>query len=140
MRRQLRFKLRWMMIVVAILAFAIGAVMTRRRGDDYRERASRCANLESAWRVWVERWDRRATEWKLHVESAKEDTEGFGTELPDGWEQIGDMAYQNGVLASERAEYCRRVTAYFGSLKRKYERAALRPWLPVEPDPPKPEP
>jgi hypothetical protein len=31
-----------------------------------------------------------------------------------------------------------RDIAYHGELKVKYERAATRPWLPVEPDPPPP--
>jgi len=29
--------------------------------------------------------------------------------------------------------------AYFDNLARKYERAARCPWLPVKPDPPRPE-
>jgi hypothetical protein len=29
--------------------------------------------------------------------------------------------------------------AHFAALRRKYERAARHPWLPVEPDPPTPE-
>jgi len=32
----------------------------------------------------------------------------------------------------------RRRSAYWIALKRKYEKAANRPWLPVEPDPPEP--
>jgi hypothetical protein len=33
-----------------------------------------------------------------------------------------------------------RLAAYYSELKRKNERAASRPWLPVEPDPPTPNP
>jgi hypothetical protein len=33
----------------------------------------------------------------------------------------------------------RAMRAYNGRLRRKYENAAARPWLPVEPDPPEPQ-
>jgi hypothetical protein len=33
----------------------------------------------------------------------------------------------------------RRRAAFWIALKQKYERAAARPWLPVEPDPPEPK-
>ena len=39
----------------------------------------------------------------------------------------------------EDAEQATRRAAYHASLKRKYERAARYPWLPVEPDPPPPK-
>jgi hypothetical protein len=50
----------------------------------------------------------------------------------------------NGCMCLKE-EYCvegfpERLTAHYLSLARKYERAARRPWLPVEPDPPHPEP
>jgi hypothetical protein len=32
-----------------------------------------------------------------------------------------------------------RLGAYYGELRRKYERAASYPWLSIEPDPPEPE-
>ena len=32
--------------------------------------------------------------------------------------------------------YCAERASYYSRLKRKYERAAARPWLPVPPDPP----
>jgi hypothetical protein len=34
---------------------------------------------------------------------------------------------------------CSRAATYYGDLRRKYERVAARPWLPVAPDPPEPE-
>jgi hypothetical protein len=50
----------------------------------------------------------------------------------------------NGALRL-KDEYCvegfpERLAAHYASLARKYERAAWRPWLSVEPDPPHPEP
>ena len=39
------------------------------------------------------------------------------------------------MFASEQ-----RRADYHGAMRRKYERAARYPWLPVEPDPPEPSP
>jgi hypothetical protein len=41
---------------------------------------------------------------------------------------------------SKRIDWYDRKTSYHRELKLKYERAALRPWLPLQPDPPEPEP
>jgi predicted nucleic acid-binding protein len=38
------------------------------------------------------------------------------------------------------ARRSRRLIAYHSALRRKYVLASRRPWLPVEPDPPKPSP
>jgi hypothetical protein len=41
---------------------------------------------------------------------------------------------------AEERDRNRILAAYYDRLVQKYERAAARPWLPVEPDPPRPEP
>ena len=38
-----------------------------------------------------------------------------------------------------QAQYNKRRLAYHTALRRKYMAAAARPWLPIEPDPPKPK-
>jgi hypothetical protein len=42
-------------------------------------------------------------------------------------------------VCREEYERNRVFAAYEGLMRRKYERAAARPWLPVEPDPPEPK-
>jgi hypothetical protein len=37
-----------------------------------------------------------------------------------------------------RADRCRRLITYHATLRRNYELASSRPWMPVEPDPPEP--
>ncbi len=55
-----------------------------------------------------------------------------------------DDVYEPGLPLSpeqvRRIEYGEAMTHYNGELSRKYERAASRPWVPVEPDPLPPEP
>jgi hypothetical protein len=45
----------------------------------------------------------------------------------------------NARWRTDASEATARKIAYHVSLARKYEHAALHPWLPVEPDPPAPE-
>jgi hypothetical protein len=56
----------------------------------------------------------------------------------DSWKPLIDPVTQSVTMASGRAEESYRRAAYWGALRGKYERAARRPWLPVEPDPPQP--
>lgn len=55
-----------------------------------------------------------------------------GDPVPGGREQIDD------IIAENRAEASRheRRLAYHATMRRKWERAARHPWLPVRPDPP----
>jgi len=138
MRWRPRFKTRVIMIVVAVVAVAIGAEMTRRRWEDYRERATWYRILEVSWSTWVARWKQRAAEYRGYVERTKKEAEHASTERGDGPEDDVVSATQAYLFASERAEDCQRQVDYFGRLKTKYERAAWRPWLLVEPDPPAP--
>jgi hypothetical protein len=55
---------------------------------------------------------------------------------------ISGMRIQSERFSSElelrRMEEHYRLMDHYEALKLKYERAARRPWLPVEPDPPEP--
>jgi hypothetical protein len=50
--------------------------------------------------------------------------------------EAGTDAFQEWEREQERQ---RKRVEHFGQLRLKYERAARYPWLPVAPDPPKPE-
>jgi len=50
-----------------------------------------------------------------------------------------EQALKWGEAFRRRAEMMRRRAEYQAALKRKYEAATVRPWLPVAPDPPPPE-
>jgi hypothetical protein len=61
---------------------------------------------------------------------------------PSPWEprmSITQIHERASKLAEQmRASWWKRAT-YHAALRRKYERAARYPWLPVEPDPPEPQ-
>jgi hypothetical protein len=98
------------MVAVAIIALSIAAEQMRRRAIHYRRLAERYAIIEVAC---------RETAARLPFMTPSD----FGR-------MCGTMA--NGVRKSPRR------AAYYADLRRKYEFAALHPWLPVEPDPPEP--
>jgi hypothetical protein len=83
---------------------------------------------------------------------------GWAVKEVIGWYRLRVADYQARAFnCGERIRYCgfkervaeatgrpeeaarwRARAAYFDRLRHKYERAAARPWLPVEPDPPPP--
>ena len=101
-----RFRLRSMMILVAVLALSLSAAVLWRRREHYRRLAEAYALTEMVLRV-------------------------------DSNMARGSAAFPLLDL-SESMDRNARQADYYARLRRKYERAARRPWLPVEADPPEP--
>ena len=135
---RVRFTVQRLMAAVAVVAIAFGAEMTRRRSVSYRDKANRCASIEAGWRDGGESYDRSAAKHKKDLRELEAYAEGYGGHFRESWKPLIDPATQSVTLASGKAEICHRWAAYWGALRVKYERAARRPWLPVEPDPPLP--
>ena len=126
---------RWM-ILIATVAIAFGAELMRRRSVSYRATANRYAFEEAKTRAWGETSDRSAAERQKHLREIQAFAEGGGGAFRASWNPLIDSATRCLTLASGEAEFCHRMAAHWGALRAKYERAARRPWLPVEPDPP----
>ena len=105
---RLRFKLRWLMVAVAVVALGVWGVRMRRASSAYRERAEFYRYLLTTPR------------------NNPPPAEG------------ASVAEQSLDIATEVAR-ARRLMHYCEVMQAKYERAARRPWIPVEPDPPEPE-
>jgi hypothetical protein len=129
---------RWM-AAVAIVAVAIGGEMMRRRSVSYRGQANRYALAEAKVRTWGKNSDQRTAEHKKHLRKVQSFAESGGGAFRASWKSFIDSATRSVTLASEEAERFHRLAAHYAALRMKYERAARYPWLPVEPDPPKPE-
>jgi hypothetical protein len=127
------------MAAVTVVAIAFGAEMTRRRSVSYRDQANRYALIEADWRRGGEGWDRTAAERKKHLRELEAYAGGYGGRFRESWKPLIDPATQSVTMACGKAEDCYRRAAYWGALRVKYDRAARRPWLPVEPDPPRPD-
>ena len=97
------------MVAVAIVAFGIGAWILIARSHSYA------------------------------IETAKHDfREAYHRWLVDSYESDG-LGFSGRGSIEEGIDRLRRRISYHAALKRKYELASRRPWLPVEPDPPEPE-
>ena len=114
-----RFRLRTLMIAVAVAGFAFGGEITRRRWTFYRERAASFALTERDYREYIDQVERTGwTTWPGNCEG--------------GW-----------LAPAERAKvirFYRGRLRWFGAKRRQYELAASRPWTPPPPDPPPPVP
>ena len=105
-----RFRLRTLMIVVAI----VGLLMYCRRVQQHR------LNLATLCRI-ADRGVRRS---------------GTIYRLEHDIETLLTVTFETPALSPAEIDGRRRRSAYWIALKRKYDRAATRPWLPVAPDPP----
>jgi hypothetical protein len=99
------------MILVAVLAIALGAGMMRRRQLLLRERAA-----------YHERIERKQSEVGRRLEDLAR-----ASTTPEGAAEVrADKAYEA------------RIGSYHALLKQKYRHLSARPWLSIEPDPPEP--
>ena len=106
---------RWM-VAVATLATLLTAGITGQRWVVLQERARHFAN--QAWANSLE----------------------AGNSFELAYDDVRSGNGEKSALGFARdAYFWRRRALHFDSLRRKYEGAMWRPWLPVAPDPPEPE-
>lgn len=135
-----RFRVRTMMLVVVVAGIAIGGYATVRRKHVLLARANVFAS-----RAEERRRHARELELRIHALATVEeqDRQALRTARSDverAW-QLDALQWTKDELAPLRKEYESesQIAAYYDSLNAKYREAALRPWLPVEPDPPEPK-
>jgi hypothetical protein len=105
-----RFTIRLMMALVAVAALALSVEATRRR----------MANLSLAYLG-------RAREYQSKADVAS--ASALESEYLSQRGRTPDPKY------AQRSIGYRRLSEFYLTMKRKYERAATRPWLPIAPDP-----
>jgi hypothetical protein len=140
-----RFTIRWLMILVAIVAVSLTGIITavrlKRRADYFRQRAAYFAASErfSRQMLGVEVWhltvfarmrESNAREVRLSKHLSPE-----LSKVRD--ERTSHLQNEHDELARS-VEYYRDVAAHEARMKQKYDRAASRPWESVAPDPPPP--
>jgi hypothetical protein len=159
-----RFRLRALMIAVAVTGLALGGERMRRRRAECLRRAESCAGHErlllgmAAWCEEIaaknEGRIRRSSEdagdlplfWR-HISPSRMSAPGADRLESDRrafWEDhchdfVDSTFAPEWAVASDSADRSRRLAARYAAERLRYERAARYPWLPVEPDPPEPE-
>lgn len=109
-----RFRLRTLMIVVALTALGLTGEITRRRVE----------RLSSQYRSRASEWRRKASIAGFHA---------FKVNL-----HIKNRRPPDPDLARLAEGYFRQAE-FFRAMDEKYKQAAARPWLPVAPDRPEPK-
>jgi hypothetical protein len=108
--------IRWMMVLVAVAALALSVEATRRR----------MANLSLAYLGRAREYERKAI--LASANAVESEYWAHHSRTPDPKYARLSIGY-------------RRLSEFHRTLKRKYERAASPPWLPIASDPaPPPEP
>jgi hypothetical protein len=126
---RMRFTVRRMMIVVAfvgvLLAAGLEARWLHRKYREYVTRASIDSYGERLYREWAA-WDiKREADLRSKVEKY--------------WQGgLDDWALHMADYHGQKAAKFTLWADYHARMKAKYEAAARRPWLDVEPDPPEP--
>jgi hypothetical protein len=135
-----RVKLRWLMVIVALVAIGAWAWRLVKLREEYRNTAE--LHHSHAYGSYLE-----AREHYAEIEIFIATFEKF-QELANKPDRIpGPEAVERQLRdAQENLDRARKAlpvsiaaTEHYRSLARKYERATLYPWLPVKPDPPKPK-
>jgi hypothetical protein len=123
---QLQFKLRGMLIAVASVALLMGGLRLLWLRSAYRKAAVAHLVLEKVAR----------TLQRIVENEGKDEREAqidLGMRVEPESEPV--LARRAGD-----ARLHQRTAEYHAALRQKYERAASRPWVPIAPDPPPPEP
>jgi hypothetical protein len=117
-----RYRLRTLLILVAIVALIMGGWVARRRHQIWQRQQQVWNALAPEYRGFAERWARIEASYLESAATGKAIRGVVGDEK--GW-----RVYQLGP-----AEH-KRMAAHSGRLKRKYEQAAASPWLPFQLEP-----
>jgi hypothetical protein len=121
---------RWM-IVVMVVGLVMGGIRLKRRHDDFLYRAQRHENSMVLLRVIS---DRLPGPTRMVGRSLLERTFAEKPELLEGI-----AVYEQAIaLREQRIAWLEQRISYDAAMARKYRHAARYPWLPIEPDPPRP--
>jgi hypothetical protein len=123
---RVQFKMRGMLIAVASVALLMGGLRLFRLRSVYQKAAvAHLAheNLARTLQSFVENEGKNERELEI----------AFGMRVEQESEAVKAKRAADSRLNQRTAEY-------HAALKHKYERAASRPWVPIAPDPPPPEP
>jgi hypothetical protein len=132
---RVRFTVRRMMIAVAVIAILCGvglqirrAIRLSRLSAEYAQQAAKYAEFESTWRQSERHHREREQELRKLVDDPRQGVDG-----PEFWRR-------QAKIEADQAEKLKPLVEFHATMKAKYQAAARRPWLPVDPDPPWPEP
>jgi hypothetical protein len=136
-RPRLRFTIRKLMIVVLVASLGSWSVKLWLLSRDYARRAKAHEAAERQYRAVRELF--LAATRSYAQDAANSSALLASSEAPFlGSEELATKSRDLAASLLATAREPARKMAYYGALKRKYQRAARYPWLSVAPDPPAP--
>ena len=143
-----RFTIRRIMILVAIVGVALGgtilAARLKRRAELFQTQATFFGSLEKFYQrsrdLHLKSLE-SALEFQKKTAELMRETEQIRPGASDLIDQLkSELGIKDDRAESleETIELERKQISYFSLMRRKYQRAASRPWEPVTPDPPLP--
>ncbi len=127
---------RWMIIIVVVglvTGGIIGGIRLKRRQEHFGSLAERYAALENLCLKVARRLD-------AGIKLTTKEFELFEKHPPLSGPSLLEQTRRLLRESQDRQAVQARKLRRYARLKQKYEYAARYPWLPVEPDPPPPEP
>jgi hypothetical protein len=126
------------MILKAVVAVAIGGKMLGRRSVAYRKKAAIYAEQEARALARARELETSAAHFQREAEDMSESGKGSRDrpQIQRNMETSTALDRERASIESRSAEFWREHAAGYARGKRKYERAAARPWESVEPDHP----
>ena len=118
------------MIIMASLGLLLGLSTLGMRFLSQREKFRERAKHHARWEVTSRSMEREDGELATSIETNIK--RGWLTSRKEHYQEMVKLKRASAARASLNADY-------HSAMKRKYERAALRPWIVVEPDPEMPE-
>ena len=147
-RRPLRpIRVRTVLVMIAVLGVTLGGEVMWRRWRDFARVAAFHANEAAKQSGWATSYDNSAqanrdTARTFRRVASNLRSDRFSLQTPKAQEYL-DMADEllaQAFQGARKAKLARQLATYHAELKKKYERAAARPWEFVAPDPPIPRP
>jgi hypothetical protein len=130
---RVRFTVRRLIVAIAVIAIllAVGPQIRRtihlsRLSAGFARRAAMHDEYESIWREDERKWREREEDDRQLADQSD-------------LRSVADFWREQAERSAVRAEKRKALADYHARMKAKYNAAARRPWLDVEPDPPPPE-
>jgi hypothetical protein len=142
--RRPRFRIRTLLLLVTLFAVLLAGVALKRRHAHFLRLALDHSAHEREARELSKIASETVKSERVLVQSQQTALRD-GTLTPQGIARIGGPCLDEADIARREAEWNRELAGYAAEaewharLRRKYERAARSPWLPLAPDPPPPK-
>lgn len=140
-----RMTMRRWMVIVAVMAIILGFIAWDIRlqaiARVYRSRAWKMGRIEETNRLAESYLSKQSESDRLltgAIEQAMADFKSAGARKRE-LEREAESLREHALKVRAEAIQKRKITAHYGSLRKRYEEAARHPWREVAPDPPEPK-